>query len=54
MAVEAATDGRIFFKVEEGCVIAEYRWVFAGEPQQDLHVNEAIHGYHIQQFEIYF
>jgi hypothetical protein len=50
--VKAVIDGSTFFRGKDACVIAEYRWLFAEEPYWDLHVNQAIHGYHVQQFEI--
>ena len=46
-------DGRQFFRVEGVCAIVESRWLFTEEPHWDLHVNEVIHGYHAQQFEIF-
>lgn len=33
---------------------AAYRCLLVEEPHWDLHVNELIHGYHVQQFEINF
>ena len=54
MLVKAAMDGRTFLLVEGDCTIAGYLWQFTEEPCWDLHVNEVIHAYHAQQFEIYF
>ena len=41
------------FSVLKVCAIVESRWLFTEEPHWDLHVNEVIHGYHAQQFEIF-
>jgi hypothetical protein len=53
MSFKAAMYGRQFFRVEGVCAIVESRWLFTEEPHWDLHVNEVIHGYHAQQFEIF-
>jgi hypothetical protein len=54
MTVKAAMAGRTFPRVDGVCAIAASGWFFTEEPHWDLHVKEVIHGYHAQQFEIYF
>jgi hypothetical protein len=54
MTVKAAMYGSPFSRGEDVCVIAECRWSIAEEPHWDLHVNEVIHRYHVQQLEINF
>jgi hypothetical protein len=54
MTVKAAMAGRTFPRIDGVCAIAESRYLLTEEPHWDLHVKGVIHGYHAQQFEIYF
>jgi hypothetical protein len=46
MTVKAETDGRPFSRVDGVYAVAKTRWDFTEYPFGDLHVNDAVHGYH--------